>query len=227
METNLQPAPAPVASRRRKILISLFIVFHFACVVAWILPKPSPVKSFLLGLKLPLPGHSWSGDGAGSRLTIGPREVVASYLYHTAQWQDWAMFAPNPLQTNRFVGAQVFLERGSWRDYTLPRLEEMGWIQACLEKRYRKLKNRLLDENRRELYEDLARFIARRSNEPGNPPVRVTLFAYESPIPRHDREELKQPNAPAWVDYALLLREQARFSPRLLLDYFIQPGDLP
>jgi hypothetical protein len=227
MEPVHEPIPAAPPSRRRKILISLFIVFHFACIIAWILPKPSPIKSFLLGLKVPLPGHSRNEDGAGSHLAVGPREVVASYLHHTAQWQDWAMFAPNPLQTNRYLGAQVILERGSVRDYTLPRLEEMSWPRAWVEKRYRKLKNRLLDENRRELYEDLARFIARGLNEPGNPPVRVTLFAYESPIPRHDREELKGPNAPPWVDYSLLLREQARFSPRVLLDYFVQPGDLP
>jgi len=49
-------APTIAISRRRKILISFFILFHFACLIAWILPKPSPIKTWLLGLSLPLPG---------------------------------------------------------------------------------------------------------------------------------------------------------------------------
>ncbi|HXX93753.1 MAG TPA: hypothetical protein VEN81_08970 [Planctomycetota bacterium] len=226
MESDLSASGNPAPSLRRRIVISLFILFHFACVIAWILPKPSPVKSFLLGLKLPLPGTTRDPKTSRSSWGIAPREVVANYLWHTAQWQDWAMFAPNPLQTNRYLQAHVLLERGAGREYTMPRLETLGWLEGWLQKRYRKLKNRLLDEDRRELYEDLARFIARRSGDPGNLPVRVTVFAYESPLPRHDRPELLGPTAPAWVDYSSLLRDQARYSPRLLVDYFVRPGDL-
>jgi hypothetical protein len=213
-------------SRRRKVLISVFILFHFACVIAWILPKPSPVKAWLLGLKLPLPGTTKVAGGNGSHMTIASREVVACYLHNTAQWQDWAMFAPNPVQTNQYLGAHVIFERGNWREYTLPRLEEMNWFEAWAQKRYRKLKNRLLDEKRLEYDADLARWIARQMNEPGNPPIRVTLYSYESPIPRHDRKELQDPKGSSWVDYSQLLREKAAYSPTLLVDYFVQPGDL-
>jgi len=222
----MESVPAGLYSRRRKVLISAFIVFHFACVVAWILPKPSPVKSWVLGLKVPFPGTSRSSDGRESGLSFEPRPIVATYLHHTAQWQDWAMFAPNPVQTNQYIGAHVIFERGNWTEYTLPRLDQMGWLEAWAQKRYRKLKNRLIDENRREFYEDLARWIARTQSEPANRAVRVTVFVYDAPIPRHDRNELGDPRSAAWVDYSELLREKAAYSSTAVADYFVRPEDL-
>jgi hypothetical protein len=55
-------------TRRRKILISLCILFHFACLIAWVLPKPSPIKTWLLGLSLPLPGPTRE---AGEETLVG------------------------------------------------------------------------------------------------------------------------------------------------------------
>ena len=69
---------------------------------------------------------------------------------------------------------------------------------------------------------DLARYIARRIHNPANPPVRVELFDYQSPIPRHDR-----PDRGAWTDYPSLLRDPARFVPVPLLNYEVRPEDLP
>lgn len=213
-------------SRRRKILISVFILFHWACVIAWILPKPSPIKTFLLGLKAPLPGIEKAPGEAPREWTMRLRPVAASYLQNSGQWQEWAMFSPNPLQVNRYVGAQVAFERGNWKQYTFPRLSEMNFMEAWVEKRYRKLQQRLIDENKVPYHEDVARWIARELHEPGNKPVRVTLFVYEAPIPKHDREELHAADAPAWIDYTDLLRTKAKYSPKLLVDYFVQPQDL-
>jgi hypothetical protein len=219
------PKAIPYSSRR-KVSISLFILFHFACVIAWNLPKPSPIKAWLLGLKAPLPGIARTADAGGSSWSFEARPIVASYLHHTAQWQDWAMFAPNPVQTNQYLGAHVIFENGSWKEYTLPRLDQMGWLEAWARKRYRKLKNRLIDEKNRELYEDLARWIAREQGEPGNRAIRVTLLVYDAPIPRHDRKELRDPGAPAWIDYSELLRDRAAYSPTTAIDYFVRPEDL-
>jgi hypothetical protein len=53
--------------------------------------------------------------------------------------------------------------------------------------------------------------------------VRVTLFLYESWIPRHDRPELREAG---WVDYSQLLRKHAVFVPTVAVDYQVQPEDL-
>jgi hypothetical protein len=136
------------------------------------------------------------------------------------------MFAPNPVQTNQWIGAHVVFERGNWTEYTLPRLDRMGWLEAWGQKRYRKLKNRLIDENQREFFEDLARWIAREESEPDNRAIRVTVLVYDAPIPRHDRTELQGPGAPAWINYSELLRDKAAYSPTTAVDYFVRPGDL-
>lgn len=215
-----------VLSRRRKVLVSIFILFHFSCLIAWVLPKPSPVKTWLLGLSFPLPGPSREAGAEKSHWTIKSRPIVAEYLHHTAQWQDWAMFAPNPVQTNQHLGAHVIFERGNWKEYTLPRLDQMNWVEAWIEKRYRKLKNRLIDEKRPEFYEDLARWIARQMSEPNNRVTRVSVMLYDAPIPRHDRKELGDPHTASWVNYTELLREKAVYSPTLVIDYFVKPEDL-
>ena len=110
----MESVQAPHYSRRRKILISAFIVFHLGCVLAWVMPKPSPLKSFLLGLKLPLPSYSRNGAEKEPRWKVEPREVIPTYLYNTSQYQGWSMFAPVPVPvparvtatTNEPSGAQ-------------------------------------------------------------------------------------------------------------------------
>ena len=61
------------------------------------------------------------------------------------------------------------------------------------------------------------------NDQPGNPPVRVTLFLYESPIPRHDRPGVQDAG---WVDYSELLRRPAGFVPSVAADYQVRPEDL-
>jgi hypothetical protein len=193
-----------------RVALSLFIAFHWACVLAWLWPNPSALKSAFFSLRLP---------SADSRPGL---PVVSAYLFHTAQHQDWAMFAPNPLQINRYVAATVTLRDGRKVPYSFPRLCELGLLEGWIEKRYRKFQHRIADEPVQAYRIDLARFIARRIHDPANPPVRVELFDYQSPIPRHDR-----PNREAWTDYSSLLRDPARFVPVPLVNYEVRPEDLP
>lgn len=206
----------PLYPRWKKRLISTFIVFHWTCVAAWLWPNPSDLKSFLMSIKAPLPVHGAAG------WTIESRPVAVEYLLHTAQHQDWSMFAPNPLQINRYVAATVTFRDGSCAEYGMPRLSQLGPIDALLEKRYRKYQHRIADEPLPAFREDFARYIARRMNRAGNPPVRVAIYDYQSPIPRHDR-----PGASGWIDYTTLLRRDSQFSGVPLIDYRVRPGDLP
>ena len=205
-----------VLPARRRALVSVFIVFHWACVAAWVWPNPSDLKSFLLGIRLPLPVRR----AESGTWTLEPRPVAAAYLFHTAQHQDWAMFAPNPLQINRYVAATVTLRDGRQVEYGFPRLSQLDVLQCWIEKRYRKYQHRIAEEPVKAYREDLARFIARRAGTRENPAVRVILFEYQSPIPRHDRSR-----TPGWVDYTELLRDHARFTRAVMLDYVLGPRD--
>ena len=222
----MESVQAPHYSRRRKILISAFIVFHLGCVLAWVMPKPSPLKSFLLGLKLPLPSYSRNGAEKEPRWKVEPREVIPTYLYNTSQYQGWSMFAPVPVQTNRYVEAAVLFQDGNWKDHCFPRLSQMNFLEAWVEKRWRKIEQNMFDPEFRPYDEDVARWVARQMDQPDNHPIRVSLILYEAAIPRHDREELQGENAPKWTDYPTLLRDKTRYAKRVVLDYAVKTGDL-
>jgi hypothetical protein len=213
------PAVLPGPAWRRAAL-SAFILFHWACVLAWLWPNPSDLKAFLMGLQAPLPVARTEPGGFAAGLVR--KGIVASYLFHSAQHQDWAMFAPNPLQFNRYVAATVTFRDGSRMEYGFPRLSQLDMIDCWIEKRYRKYQHRIADEPVAAFREDLARYVARQVATPGRVPARVAIVEYQSPIPRHNR-----PREAGWVDYTAILRDHARFTPKLLLDYAVREGDLP
>lgn len=187
------------------------------------MPKPSAIKTYLLSLSAPM--LVWESGGNG--LTLKKRQIVDSYLYNTAMWQDWSMFAPDPLQVNRYVNATVTFQDGSTKIFDLPRLSQLNFLEAWIEKRYRKLQERIIGENGPGFRNDLCRYMARKLFvDKDNPPLRVELNEFDSPVPRHDRSDLKGPNAPAWVDYTKLLRVDAQYTKKLLLDYTVKPEDL-
>ena len=217
--TKTEPSLFPGLGRM--LAISGFILFHWACVLAWVWPNPSDLKTFLFGVTLPIPVHGAGREPSGWHVEFRP--IVSTYLFNTAQYQDWAMFAPNPLEFNRFVAATVTFRDGRREEYGFPRLSQLDVLHAWIEKRYRKLQHRIAEENVAAFREDLARYIARRVNDCRNPPIRVTLYDYRSPIPK---PECAGPGASEWVDYSKLLRDDARFTGILLLDYAIRPEDL-
>ncbi len=215
----MEAVPAGLPSPWRRGLISGFILFHWACVAAWLWPNPSDLKSFLLGIQVPLPVYGTRSGGTGWALESRP--LASTYLFHTAQHQDWGMFAPNPLQINRYVAATATLRDGREQEYSFPRLSQLGVLQCWIQKRYRKYQHRIVEEPALGYRQDLARFIARRVGDGANPPVRVIVYEYQSPIPRHDRRR-----EPGWIDYTEILRDHAKFSRRVLVDYFVRSEDL-
>jgi len=223
----MDPTRAGTVPRWKKALISAFILFHFGCILAWVMPKPSPIKAFLLGLKLPLPSREKKSNETEAHWRIEPREVVGTYLFNTSQYQGWAMFAPAPVQANRYVEATVLFQDGNWLDYAFPRLGQMNFLEAWIEKRWRKIEQNMFDPDFRPYDEDVARWIAREMDRPGNHPVRVSVLLFEAAIPRHDRDELQGPKAPAWIDYPVLLRDKTRYDKKVMVDYAVKPGDLP
>lgn len=211
-------------SLRRKVLLTAFILFHFGCVVVWVLPGALQVRTFLLSRSVPLPTRRPDPATNSSRWRIEPQSVIISYLWKTGQWQHWNLFAPNPMAYNRFLGARVTYRSGDRQEWTLPRVEQLDYVRAHLEARYREYQYGMAGSPA--ALEDLARFFARHPNDPANPAVRVDLFAFHLDIPRHDRPELRAPDAPRTVDYSRLLRERALTVAVPLLAYEVRPEDL-
>lgn len=219
MSKFMSKGPAKYYRTGFKILVSFFILFHWFCVLAWVMPKPSAIKDYLLAIKIPLPKHAKEG------WKIAPRELVSTYLFNTLQWQDWSMFAPNPLQVNRYVDAEITFKDGSAKIFALPRLSRLNYWEAWIEKRYRKYQHRLVEETVPGYHEDFARYVAKKMfSDLQNPPVKVKVQSHESPLPRHDRREVGERKGK--INYTRLLRHLAQYNTVVLVDYVVKPGDV-
>lgn len=94
----------------------------------------------------------------------------------------WDMFAPNPRSAEQYLKAIVVTQKGETTIYSLPRMEDLSFFDRYRKERYRRLTESVLCNICGGLWPDIEREVARRSMNPADPPVRVTLIKYESPI---------------------------------------------
>jgi len=207
-------------SLRKRLLISIFIVIHFACVVIWI----SPIKKFSKKFELPFSIRKVSKDGKESTKKITPYNIVKFYLYKLGQWQSWNMFSPGPLRTIRFLTVTLRFEDGSKKIHRFPRISDFGYFRSRLYFRFRKYQNQIGGKGYKRYRKDLVRYIARQYNtNPSNPPVRGLLYRHSYSLPKHNRKELKDGQT---IDYTQLLRHDIEFKKKILLNLKFKPGDL-
>lgn len=211
-------------SLRRRILITGFILFHFGCVGVSVFPGAYPIRGYLHSRSIPLPARRPDPATNSMRWQIEWQSIIATYLGMTGQWQNWKLFAPNPLAINRHLGARVTYRSGDWRECTLPRVEQLDYVHAHLWARFREYQYGMTGPAA--ALEDLARFFARSLNDPANPAVRVHLYSSQRVIPPHDRPDFRGSGPPPHVDYSRLLRDEALYVRSLLLDYAVKPEDL-
>ncbi len=213
MPQNRGPPGVRIYDFSLKILISTFILFHWFCVMAWLMPKPSAIRTALFSIQVPFIKSS--------------SPLVNSYLYHTSMEQSWMMFAPNPVQRNSYLNATVYFKDGSHKELQFSRLSQMNFMQAWMQKRYQKFQASVLSKKRPIFLKYFACYMAQTMNtDLHNPPVRVVINQIIAFIPRHDRPELKEANAPQRIDYTKLLREDMKDSTTLMIDYSVMPEDL-
>ena len=143
--------------RLRKPLISLFILFHLAAVGLWISPA-WPLRDALI-------------------------PVVRPYICSTGLWQDWAMFAPNPLTINVTISAEVLFADGSLQTWKCPQMVELGFLRKYRKERYRKWTDHVRPDANSRLWPDVARWVARTHFKSGNPPRTVSLVRHWAEIP--------------------------------------------
>ena len=118
--------------------------------------------------------------------------------------------APDPKSTDQFLKAIVFRASGQTEIYSFPRMEELTLWERYRKERYRKFTESLICDECSGLWPDIEKAVARREFKPTDPPVKVVLIKFESPI---------DPKAASVGD-------DAAAKPTVLSELFIQPEDL-
>jgi len=108
-----------------KTAVALFVLIHMGAVLVFSIPSEA---------KAPLAGYL--------RDTVRPR--VAPYLLATSQWQEWNLFAPDPLRQVR--GYEVDVESGvDWKTIAVVNPNSFPWWRHAT---YAKLLSAMLMKER-------------------------------------------------------------------------------
>lgn len=162
--------------RLRKVIISLFIIFNFTLIFLC-LERNNQLAARLL-------------------------KPFWNYFLFFGLEQDFSVFAPSPIQANVNFVAIVTYQDGTSKIFPFPRLNRIGLIEKLSKERWRKFLDDNLGSDRYPfLYKDIARFVARTNNLPGNPPCAVCIYRYTGIIPA---PESKKNNPPAFVIKSLI-----------------------
>ncbi|MGZ3771186.1 MAG: hypothetical protein ACXVCP_01825 [Bdellovibrio sp.] len=104
-------------------------------------------------------------DGLPDRSALGGKfiNLVAQYQAWAMLYQPWAMFAPNPMNTNAYVNAELQFEDGTTQEWPLLRQRLLQNPRRILVgDRYRIFSQETLLPNRNELaWFDISKYIAR------------------------------------------------------------------
>lgn len=165
-------------------LISAFILFHLIAIICWGLPwQARPVQTV--------------------------NAILRPYMLWTGLFQSWNMFAPDPTPLNSYVKAVVITRDRHLKVWNFPRMEELNLSQRYRQERYRKFQEVLPDIANQALWPDVATHVARMFASEADPPDRVMLIRFSSPIDPARGESEESPAQP-WDFY----------------DDYIDPGDL-
>jgi hypothetical protein len=154
-------------SLKRKILISLFIIFNFMGMVRVHLPLDA---KFFMMLYRP----------------------IDYYLSYFSLYQDWMMFAPNPGRLNVTIQAEIEFDDGSSEKYDFP-----DPMQLSIFKKYRygeKMRKILSEGIRKEensyLWKDTARFVLRQMEQSHfhKIPTKVRLYRIWDEVPNLEKQ---------------------------------------
>lgn len=104
-------------------------------------------------------------DGLPDRSAVGAKfmSYLARYQALAMLYQPWAMFAPNPMNTNAFIEAEVYFSDGTQITFPLPRQQIIsGARKILIGDRYRLLaQESLLPQKNEALWFDVSRWVSR------------------------------------------------------------------
>lgn len=171
----------------KRIAISVFLLFHLAAITSWCLP----INSLLI--------DRW-------------KQVIRPYMLWAGLYQAWDMFAPDPVKLNSYVEAEITFDDGSTRVWSIPRMNEIGYVDRYFKERYRKFSTEYLRmDSHSALWPDAARYIARVNRNPSKRPIAVRLIRYWSEINAPGPGGVYQPGP--WNHW-------------IYFTYLVKPGDL-
>ena len=140
----------PITWRVKRWAISAFVLFHVAAIAIWNFPK-----------------------GA-----IHERIVphLVSYMLPTGLWQNWTMFAPDPMRHAFSLQALAVDKNGIMHEFAFPKLADRGIWEAIPRVRHSKFPTYLMLDEYASHREMVARYVVRELDLPPESfPVEVEL----------------------------------------------------
>ncbi len=162
----------------KRVAINVFLIFHLLAITCWAIPLDSP-------------------------LIAACRNVIRPYFLWSGLFQSWNAFAPAPKAINSYIEAVVIYKDGRILNWKFPRMEQMPLVQRYSKERYRKFIENLKEDSNLALWPDAARYVARRNNDPSNPPEIVMLIRHWSDIvpPGHGSSAPQSPHLQIFYEY--------------------------
>jgi hypothetical protein len=146
----------PYASPTRRVLLSVFLLFHLFVIVVWAFP-------------------------VDQRQLRKIKRFIAPYMVWSGLTQGWSLFAPDPQSINAYLVAQITYRDGQNKIWKFPMPQDFGYYRRYFMSRQLKWSSDILRiDTNAVLWPDAARYVARVNNAPNNPPVTVALVRHWS-----------------------------------------------
>lgn len=168
--------------------VKAFVLFHLFVIMCWSIPAPSPEARDRKaeGVKVGgLPGLQEELLFVNDEFVRSRNLPFSYYANGTGTWQYWDMFAPNPLNVDRWHDFEITFADGSTEILPYPRIKLMPIPEKYVKERYRKYTERLFNDDYRHKWPYTAYWAARKAlKDPANPPVTVNFRTHEIAIPK-------------------------------------------
>ncbi len=154
-------------SKIKKVVISLFIIFNLMTMIRVHLPLQNRFFS-----KIYIP--------------------IDFYLSFFSIYQDWMMFAPDPMRSSVHVRAEVEFDDGSKSHYTFPQNKDLNIFQKyAYGEKFRKIvSDGIRKDSNSFLWRDTAKFVLRNLKNENyyKIPLKVHLVRFWDEVPNLEKE---------------------------------------
>lgn len=177
----------PVSWRIKKVAISAFLLIHLAALVVWNIPF------------------------CAIRARLAPK--FAKYMLPTGQWQNWTMFAPDPMRHAFMLQALAVDKNGIMYEFAFPRMADFSVWQGIPRVRHSKYPTYLVLDEYASHREMTARHVVRTLGLPPEVfPVDVELqyLVKEAPPPGQVPDPMAAPKVQPIKAYRFPTWEEAR-----------------
>ena len=100
----------PVNDEAKRFAINTFILLHIVVIASLSIPFNSP--------------------------RIAPtRSQLARYANRLGLFQSWDMFAPDPMNANSYLDAEITCRDGQKRSWTFPQMQDLGYVERYCKER--------------------------------------------------------------------------------------------